>query len=77
MQRPRLPRTYRFEAASEGTVLTEEWEFRPAGIAGFGERYGDEAQAQIDQRAATARAGIPVTLAAIKRAAESGPAESG
>jgi uncharacterized protein YndB with AHSA1/START domain len=64
--------TYRFEAAGQGTgtVLTEEWEFRPMGIAGFRERYGDEAQAQIDQRAALAREGIPVTLAAIKRAAE-------
>jgi Polyketide cyclase / dehydrase and lipid transport len=64
--------TYRFEAAGPGTVLTEEWEFLPAGIERFHERYGDEAQAQIDQRAAAARHGIPVTLAAIKQAAESG-----
>ena len=64
--------TYRLEAASEGTVLTEEWEFLPAGIERFRERYADDAQAQIDQRTAAAHQGIPETLAAIKKAAESG-----
>ncbi len=63
---------YTFTPAGEGTRVTESWEFLPAGVARFHERYGDDAEAQIADRAAAARTGIPVTLAAIKRAAESG-----
>lgn len=62
---------YTFALAGAGTQLTESWEFLPAGIARFHERYGAGAQAQIDDRTEAARNGIPVTLAAIKRAAES------
>lgn len=54
-----------------GTLVTESWQFRPEGIAMFQERYGPDAQAQIDLRTAQARASIPATLAAIKRIAES------
>jgi hypothetical protein len=61
---------YTFEPESGGTRLTESWEFLPAGIAGFHERYGDGAEAQIEQRSDAARTGIPATLAAIKKAAE-------
>jgi hypothetical protein len=61
---------YTFTPADGGTQLTESWEFLPAGIARFEERYGPEAQAQIDDRAQAARAGIPATLAAIKKTAE-------
>ncbi len=61
---------YTFEPEGDGTRLTEHWEFLPAGIAGFHERYGAEADAQIEQRSEAAKAGIPATLAAIKRAAE-------
>jgi hypothetical protein len=57
---------------ADGTRLTESWAFLPAGIAGFGERFGDDAQAQIVTRTEAATAGIPVTLAAIKRTAEAG-----
>ena len=62
---------YTFTPADGGTQVTESWEFLPAGIAGFEERYGADAQAQIANRAQAARTGIPATLAALKRAAES------
>ncbi|MCZ2860498.1 SRPBCC family protein [Blastococcus sp. VKM Ac-2987] len=55
-----------------GTELTESWEFLPGGLAFFAERYGDAAQEQIAERTRQAHEGIPVTLAAIKRIAESG-----
>jgi hypothetical protein len=51
--------------------VTESWEFLPAGNAPFHERYGDDAPAQITERTEAARRGIPLTLAAIKKAAES------
>lgn len=57
--------------ADNGTTLTESWEFLPDGIAMFGEKYGDEADAQIAERTQQALDGIPKTLAAIKRIAES------
>jgi Polyketide cyclase / dehydrase and lipid transport len=63
---------YTFAAADGGTLVTESWEFLPAGVAGFHDRYGEDAPAQIADRADKARQGIPVTLAAIKKAAESG-----
>lgn len=53
-----------------GTALTESWEFLPGGIAFFQEKYGPQAQAQIDARTEAAHSGIPATLAAIKRIAE-------
>ncbi|KUI32597.1 SRPBCC family protein [Mycobacterium sp. GA-2829] len=56
----------------EGTRLTEHWHLLPRGVAGFGERYGADAEAQIAERTAAAHSGIPETLAAIKRTAESG-----
>ena len=40
------------------------------GLAGFRERYGDDAEAQIVARTEAAHEGIPVTLAAIKKVAE-------
>ncbi|MGY1840387.1 MULTISPECIES: SRPBCC family protein [unclassified Modestobacter] len=55
-----------------GTRLTESWEFLPAGQQLFAERFGDQAQAQIDDRTRAAHEGIPATLAAIKRIAERG-----
>ena len=53
-------------AEGDGTRLTESWEFRPAGRDYFRAKYGDDAQAQIDNRVRAAHAGIPATLAAIK-----------
>ena len=62
---------YGFTPVEGGTRLTESWEFLPAGIARFHERYGAEAEAQIARRRRDAHSGIPVTLAAIKQTAES------
>ncbi len=61
---------YTFSPTDGGTRLTESWEFLPAGIAMFRERFGDQAEAQIADRTQAAQGSIPVTLAAIKRAAE-------
>jgi hypothetical protein len=63
---------YTFEPDGAGTRLTESWEFLPKGIAGFHERFGAEAEAEIAKRSDAARTGIPATLAAIKKAAEAG-----
>ena len=57
--------------ADAGTTLTESWEFLPDGIAMFGEKHGADADAQIADRTRQALDGIPKTLAAIKRIAES------
>jgi hypothetical protein len=61
---------YTFTAVDSGTQVTESWEFLPAGIAGFHDRYGNGAEAQIANRTEDAHQGIPATLAAIKKAAE-------
>jgi hypothetical protein len=63
---------YTLRAVDGGTELTESWHFLPAGLAGFAERFGADAQAQIENRTRAARVGIPATLAAIKRAIEAG-----
>ena len=63
---------YTFAPVEEGTQVTESWEFLPAGIAMFEERFGADAKAQIDDRTEAAHTGIPTTLAALKRVAESG-----
>ena len=62
---------YSFEPDGDGTRLTESWKFLPAGIAGFRERLGEAADAEIAKRSEAARTGIPETLAAIKASAES------
>lgn len=61
---------YTFEPEGAATRLTESWEFLPEGIAGFRERFGDAADAEIEKRSEAARLGIPATLAAIKKTAE-------
>jgi hypothetical protein len=62
---------YTFTPVQEGTELTESWVFLPGGFARFAERYGEDAPAQIAERTEAAHRGIPATLAAIKRIAES------
>ncbi len=62
---------YVFAAVDGGTQLTESWEFLPGGRAMFEERFGDGAEAQITDRFELAQKGIPATLAAIKKDAES------
>jgi hypothetical protein len=61
---------YKLQAVDGGTEVTESWELPAEGAAFFEQRFGDDAPAQIEVRAAAARDGIPVTLAAIKRSAE-------
>ena len=61
---------YTFREVDGGTELTESWDFSPTGVAVFEERFGDDAQNQIETRYQLAVTGIPETLAAIKRAAE-------
>ena len=61
---------YSMEPVDGGTRLTESWEFRPMGLKGFHDRYGDDAHVQIQDRTDQARSGIPVTLQAIRQIAE-------
>ena len=61
--------SYGFAAEDGGTRLTESWHFLPPGIARFHERFGADAETQIADRRRTAHEGIPLTLAAIKKAA--------
>jgi hypothetical protein len=62
---------YLFRAIDRGTELTETWDFLPDGISMFKERFGDDAEAQTVTRFELAKVGIPATLEAIKREAES------
>ncbi len=55
----------------EGTRLTETWAFLSEGLTMFADKYGDRAPAEIEDRTRQAYAGIPMTLAAIKRIVES------
>lgn len=61
---------FTLEAKGPGTVLTQSWRFLPKGIEGFHERYGDTAGTEIAQRSGSAKTGIPITLEAIRAAAE-------
>jgi hypothetical protein len=61
---------YLIEPDGEGSRLTETWEFPEKGRAAFRERYGDDAEREMDIRGAEARSGIPATLAAVKRIVE-------
>jgi ribosome-associated toxin RatA of RatAB toxin-antitoxin module len=63
--------SFTFEPDGAATRLTESWAFLPNGIAMFQEKYGDRATVEIDERTQQAHDGIPRTLAAIKRVAES------
>jgi hypothetical protein len=68
---PRIARWgYTFHEVDGATEVVESWEFLPEGLTIFDERFGDEAAAQVADRHQKAVAGIPETLAAIKRAAE-------
>lgn len=61
---------FTLDPVEDGTRLTQSWEFLPAGIAGFHERWSDDAEHQIALRERNAKEGIPATLAAIKKTAE-------
>ncbi|CAN5656159.1 SRPBCC family protein [soil metagenome] len=62
---------FTFDPDGASTRLTESWEFLPEGIAMFEEKYGDGSAVEIDERTRQAHDGIPRTLSAIKRLAES------
>ena len=62
---------YVFSPVDGGTEVTESWEFLPGGIKMFNDHFGEEAQKQIDSRTEAAHGGIPATLAALKKTAES------
>lgn len=63
---------YRLEGVEGGasTELTELWVFTEKGQNVFKERFGESAPKEIASRTAAAHAGIPATLAAIKRVIE-------
>jgi len=64
---------YTFEPEDGGgTRVTESWNALPGILAMFKERFGDGADAQLQDRYELARTGIPETLAAIKQTAEAG-----
>jgi len=63
---------FAFSPVDGGTQVTESWEFLPDGVTRFHNRFGSDAPAQIADRTLGARNGIPVTLAALKKSAESG-----
>jgi len=62
--------SFTFDPDGNATKLTESWQFLPTGIAMFQEKYADQAAAEIDARTRQVQDGIPRTLAAIKRIAE-------
>lgn len=62
---------YTFAEVEQGTEVTESWEFLPAGLAFFREKYGPSAGEEVAKRIEAAHTGIAATLAAIKRIAES------
>ncbi len=64
--------SYQLEPCDEGTRLTETWELLPDGLAFFARKYGEDADAQVEDRRRSAYEGIPRTLAAIKAVAEAG-----
>ncbi|GAB2938256.1 SRPBCC family protein [Rhodococcus aerolatus] len=67
---------YTMAPAGDGrTELTEHWQFLPDGLAMFRQRYGDDAEREIENRTQAAHDGIPATLAAIKAVAEGTGAE--
>lgn len=53
-----------------GTRLTERWEFLEDGIRVFGERYGERAGEEVEQRTRAAHRGMPLTLEALRAALE-------
>lgn len=63
--------SFSMQVEDEGTRLTESWSYLPGGISLFHEKFGDQAQAEIDDRTGQALAGIPRSLSAIKQIAES------
>lgn len=57
---------YTMARAGEQTELTEHWEFLPAGLSFFREKFSDDAQREIDDRTDAAHRSIPETLEKIR-----------
>jgi hypothetical protein len=62
---------YTFEPVEGGTLVTETWEFPAIAVESFQQRFGDMAASHIAARIKVTHEGIPATLAALKRVAES------
>ncbi|MDO5076252.1 SRPBCC family protein [Corynebacterium sp.] len=56
--------------AEVGATLTETWEVTDNGFAFFKQKYGDDADAELEDRRQAALSGIPATLAKIKEIIE-------
>ncbi|MGV0838245.1 SRPBCC family protein [Mycolicibacterium thermoresistibile] len=62
--------SYVLAPEGDGTTLTESWALQPAGIEGFRQMFGDDADAELEVRREAALSGIPATLQAIKKIVE-------
>lgn len=63
---------YRVEKIDGGTRLHEDWDFHQPGRDAFFKKWGDRGASEAEERRNSAIEGIPETLAAIKKVAESG-----
>ncbi|MDO4908612.1 MAG: SRPBCC family protein [Corynebacterium sp.] len=61
---------YTIEPNGEGSTLTEHWQLTEYGVEFFKKKWGDQWEAQLEDRRQAALAGIPATLKAIKEIAE-------
>ncbi|MDO4911145.1 MAG: SRPBCC family protein [Corynebacterium sp.] len=62
---------YKIEPTATGSALTEHWELTEYGVEFFKKKWGEQWEAQLEDRRKAAFEGIPATLEAIKRIAES------
>lgn len=62
---------YKLTEVEHGTELTESWDLLPGGVTFFEDKFGASAEEELAKRVTAAHTGIPATLAAIKRIAES------
>lgn len=61
---------FHIDAHDEGTKLTETWEVTDFGFEFFRNKYGENAEAELDDRRKAALEGIPETLKRIKQIIE-------
>lgn len=63
--------SYVMSPDGDGTSLTESWAVQPEGFEMFAKGFGESAESELEWRRDAALAGIPKTLAAIKKIVES------